>query len=225
MPNARFAVNQKMGDAAMQKKSFLLLALIWVLPLTQPALAQTRIGPVIGLPVLTDAMYSDSPILGISSITQLRPRLILSLQYQTFGSQFNYEINVPYEPGQYPQLVSWTTDRRTHHLIAGLSYQLNSAKRGTRLLLRAGLGYEHYGSRDDFVEIPDESTGETTKSFLTSMDRLLLVPGLTFDLGPRAKNLFIQLQYGYSVYTLRGEAGNAPQEFAQFALGIRFRVL
>ena len=208
----------------MQKKSFLPLVLFLILPLAQTALAQTRIGPVIGLPMLPENMYEDSPIFGINSVTRLSPQLSLELQYQTFGANFNHEVAVPYDPGNLPRLISWKTQRRTHQFFAGMFYSFALGKNTTRLKLGANLGFEHFQSRGDYVVAADNPSGQTVETYKGTMDRLFLVPGLIFDLGPKGKNVFIQLQYGRAVHVFQGTVGNRPQEFAQFSVGIRFRV-
>ena len=109
-------------------------------------------------------------------------------------------------------------------VFAGTFYSFALDKNSIKLKLGVNLGFERDNARSEFVEAADDDSGQTVRTYKGTMARFFLAPSLRFDLGPKAKNLFVQLQYGRAVYVFRGDGSDRSEHFAQFSPGMRFRV-
>jgi hypothetical protein len=189
--------------------------------LASAAQAQVTIGPYAAAQILRKYPYNDMPVFGISSSTTIVKKYLLSVEYQTFGSQYDAgsDLSTPLTT-----VLKWHSEGRTHQMIGGIHYQLRTPIPQPQLLLGLHVGYEWRTHQSELVEIP---AGQElrTENFHGTTQRVLLFPSATLIKDWQRFEMFFQFRYGYSFLRSGARSYDKPRTaFAQLVVGMHWRL-
>lgn len=189
----------------------MVLPLLISAALTSTANSQIAIGPIVGTKYFDNSDYDsrEMPFLGIQTSFNIRPKVLLSIEYFNHGSDRSYE-----------QIVPRRIRRKTQQLILGFLYEIPTGISMPKVLVGPYIGYKWRHVNGEFLPIDnsiisDPKYRETSKS-------LVFIPSMALIQQIHHFNILVQVQYAYSLSDWDGPHAGPSKHSMQLLSGILY---